>query len=116
MCLGKMRDACCEMVASAQRRGARVIASGSDAMDAPEPYLRAGADLILLGEGLETLTAVLPRLDVNPTDNTARLVEGLSGFAMLSNGEVSTRRAGTAPARTFEQKTPPAWDLVNIER
>ena len=48
-------------------RGARVIAAGSDATDAPEPYLRAGADLILLGEGLETLMAVVPRLDANPT-------------------------------------------------
>ena len=52
MCLGKMRSACCEMVAGAQRRGVRVIAAGSDATDAPEPYLRAGADLVLLGEGL----------------------------------------------------------------
>jgi anaerobic magnesium-protoporphyrin IX monomethyl ester cyclase len=115
MCLGKMRDACCEMVASAQRRGARVIASGSDATDAPEPYLRAGADLVLLGEGLETLTAVVPRLDANPTHTTARLTEGLAGFAALVNGEVSTRR-GASPSRSFEQKVPPAWDLVDIER
>jgi radical SAM superfamily enzyme YgiQ (UPF0313 family) len=116
MCLGKMRDACCEMVASAQRRGARVIASGSDATDAPEPYLRAGADLVLLGEGLETLTAVVPRLDANPTQTTAHLTEGLAGFAALVNGEVSTRRGGASPSRSFEQKVPPAWDLVDIER
>src|ERR1700722_8743286 len=30
MCLGKMRDACCEMVAGARRCGARAIAAGSD--------------------------------------------------------------------------------------
>src|SRR5579863_5900683 len=63
MCLGKMRDACCEMVASARQAGARVVASGSDATDAPEPYLRAGADMVLLGEGLETLAALVTRLD-----------------------------------------------------
>jgi anaerobic magnesium-protoporphyrin IX monomethyl ester cyclase len=116
MCLGKMRSACCEMVASAQRRGARVIAAGSDATDAPEPYLRAGADLVLLGEGLETLMAVLPRLETGSTGETARLTEGLAGFATLVNGEVSTRRGGAVPARSFEQKVPPAWDLVDIER
>ena len=116
MCLGKMRSACCEMVASAQRRGVRVIAAGSDATDAPEPYLRAGAELVLLGEGLETLMAVVPRLDANLTHEVARLTEGLGGFATLVDGEVSTRRGGAAPARSFEQKVPPAWDLVDIER
>jgi anaerobic magnesium-protoporphyrin IX monomethyl ester cyclase len=116
MCLGKMRDACCEMVASAQRRGARVITAGSDATDAPEPYLRAGADLVLLGEGLETLMAVIPRLDESPTRETARLVEGLAGFATLVEGQVSTRRSGGSPPRSYQQKVPPAWDLVNIER
>jgi radical SAM superfamily enzyme YgiQ (UPF0313 family) len=116
MCLGKMRSACCEMIASARRGGARVIAAGSDATDAPEPYLRAGADLILLGEGLETLMAVVPRLDTKPTDDMTRLMEGLGGFATMSKGEVKTRRAGRAPARVFEQRVPPAWDLVDIER
>ena len=108
MCLGKMRSACCEMIASARRGGARVIAAGSDAPDAPEPYLHAGADLVLLGEGLETLMAVLPRLDAKPTERSARLMEGLGGFATLSKGEVKTRRARRSPARSFEQKVPPA--------
>jgi anaerobic magnesium-protoporphyrin IX monomethyl ester cyclase len=114
MCLGKMRDACCEMVASAQRRGARVITAGSDATDAPEPYLRAGADLVLLGEGLETLMAVI--LDASPTLETAALVEGLAGFATMVEGEVSTQRSSGPPPRSFQQKVPPAWDLVNMER
>ncbi len=116
MCLGKMRDACCEMVASARRRGARVITAGSDATDAPEPYLRAGADLVLLGEGLETLMALIPRLDESPTPGTAALIEGLAGFASMVEGEVSTRHSSGSPPRSFQQKVPPAWDLVNIER
>src|SRR5882762_656781 len=45
MCLGRMRRAACEMIALAHRSGARVITSGSDVTDAPEPYLRAGADI-----------------------------------------------------------------------
>ena len=39
MCLGKMRDACCDMIASARAAGARVVAAGSDASDAPDRYL-----------------------------------------------------------------------------
>ena len=41
MCLGRMRSAACEMIAIAQRSGARVIAAGADVSDAPETYLRA---------------------------------------------------------------------------
>jgi anaerobic magnesium-protoporphyrin IX monomethyl ester cyclase len=115
MCLGKMRAACCEMVAGARRLGARVIASGSDATDAPEPYLRAGADLVLLGEGLETLMAVVPRLDASPVHAAAPLVEGLAGLATLVDGEVRTLRSA-GPPRSFKQTVPPAWDLIDMER
>jgi anaerobic magnesium-protoporphyrin IX monomethyl ester cyclase len=115
MCLGKMRDACCEMVASAHRLGARVIAAGSDATDAPEPYLRAGADLVLLGEGLETLLAVVPRLDANPNDTSALLVQGLAGHSTLVDGKVNTLR-GAGPPRSIKPSPPPAWDLVDVER
>jgi len=114
MCLGKMRDACCEMVAHAQAQGARVIAAGSDATDAPDPYLRAGADVVLLGEGLDTLMALLPRLDTDLAQETGRLVAGLSGLVTLAGGGVSAAR-GDSP-RSFQQAVPPAWDLVDIER
>ena len=115
MCLGKMRDACCEMIASARRLGARAIAAGSDATDAPEPYLRAGADLVLLGEGLETLLAVVPRLDTDPTHASALLVQGLAGHSTLVDGEVRTLRGAGTP-RSSKYKVEPAWDLVDVER
>src|ERR1700761_3168066 len=52
MCLGAMRRAACEMISTARARGARVIVAGSDASDAPDAYLGAGADAVLIGEGL----------------------------------------------------------------
>ena len=115
MCLGKMRDACCEMVASAHRLGARVITAGSDATDAPEHYLRAGADLVLLGEGLDTLLAVVPRLAANPALPSAQLVQGLAGHSILVDGKIRTER-GAGPLRSIKHGVPPAWDLVDVER
>jgi anaerobic magnesium-protoporphyrin IX monomethyl ester cyclase len=114
MCLGKMRNACCEMVASARQAGARVVASGSDATDAPEPYLRAGADVVLSGEGLEALDALVTRLDLDPTQEVASLVEGLSGLAILRDGSLTAIRAAGLP-RSYQHMSPPAWDLVDIE-
>ncbi len=115
MCLGKMRDACCEMISAGQQAGARIIAAGSDATDAPEPYLRAGADLVLVGEGLGTLGEVVSRLDANPSHDTARLVENLAGVSVLHDGQVTTHRAVGSP-RTYQNTMQPAWDLVDMER
>ena len=115
MCLGKMRRACCEMIAAARRSGARVIAAGSDASDAPETYLRAGADIVLLGEGLAALLELLPRLDSDPRMHTNRLVAGLSGIAALIDGRPTTvRDAGALRAPRHVEL--PAWDLIDMNR
>jgi anaerobic magnesium-protoporphyrin IX monomethyl ester cyclase len=115
MCLGKMRNACCEMIDKAHAQGARIIAAGSDATDAPEPYLRAGADLVLLGEGLDTLEAVLRRLDERPASGAGELLQGLSGYSILREGEVQTLRASGAP-RSLQRTVLPAWDLIDMDR
>ena len=115
MCLGKMRRAACDMIASARRQGARVIAAGSDASDAAAVYLTAGADAVLIGEGLAALRALVRRLDSNPQIETTQLVEGISGIASIANGKLTvTNAAGHAP----DQQHPalPAWDLIDVER
>jgi|HubBroStandDraft_1064217.scaffolds.fasta_scaffold20422_4 anaerobic magnesium-protoporphyrin IX monomethyl ester cyclase len=115
MCLGKMRRAGCEMICMARRAGARVIASGSDASDAPEPYLRAGADAVLHGEGLPALGKLVMRLDAAPSIPCAQLIEGVAGVATLSRGALL--RSSTTPLpRHAPQPPAPAWDLVDMER
>jgi anaerobic magnesium-protoporphyrin IX monomethyl ester cyclase len=115
MCLGKMRRAACEMIGAARRAGARVIAAGADVSDAPEPYLLAGADVALLGEGLASLLALLPRLDARPDARASELLEGLSGVASLAGGKV-TAVNGARILPTPDQGELPAWDLVDIDR
>src|ERR1700683_2786509 len=88
MCLATMRGAACDMIGSARRANARVIAAGPDVTDAPGPYLRAGADLALIGEGLTTLLALLPRFDAQPHIGNEELLRGLSGISSLSGGKV----------------------------
>jgi anaerobic magnesium-protoporphyrin IX monomethyl ester cyclase len=115
MCLGTMRRAACDMIASARRAGARVITAGPDVSDAPGPYLTAGADLALIGEGLSALLEVLPRLDSRPHAHSDELKEGLAGIASLSQGEVVTvNGARVLPDPQLDGIA--AWDLVDMER
>ncbi|HME39153.1 MAG TPA: radical SAM protein [Steroidobacteraceae bacterium] len=115
MCLGTMRLAACDMITSARRAGARVIAAGPDVTDAPGPYLKAGADLTLVGEGLSVLLEVLPRLDLSPDADSADLVEGLTGIAWRSGGKVLTASASKAPA-VIPDVGLAAWDLVDMDK
>ena len=115
MCLGTMRRAACDMMAAARRVGARVIAAGPDVTDDPEPYLNAGADLALIGEGLSALFEVLPRLDAGPDADSADLARGISGIVRLSDGRALTQTGPrTMPIATEVGMA--AWDLVDMDR
>jgi anaerobic magnesium-protoporphyrin IX monomethyl ester cyclase len=115
MCLATMRRAACDMIGSARRTGARVVAAGPDVTDAPGPYLHAGADLALVGEGLSTLLALLPRIDTQLDINNADLVRGLSGVASVAGGKVMTA-SGTKGLALAQNADLAAWDLVDMDR
>jgi anaerobic magnesium-protoporphyrin IX monomethyl ester cyclase len=121
MCLGRMREAACRMIASARTAGARVVVAGSDASDAPGVYLRAGADVALHGEGLDVLPTLLRRLAQSPPPSGAALVQGLGGATTSVAGEVvrgeaaaTITRPGGAQAQPDALEAPVAWDLVDI--
>jgi anaerobic magnesium-protoporphyrin IX monomethyl ester cyclase len=113
MCLGRMRRACCEMIASARRAGARVIAAGSDATDAPERYVAAGAEAVLRGEGLGALVALVDRLSGHAALTVPELVAGLSDVISAAD---PVARSRPIPLPVPELPERPAWDLVDIER
>jgi len=115
MCLGTMRRAACQMIGFAQRSGARVIAAGPDVSDAPAPYLLAGADVALVGEGLSALLDLLARLDVHPRAPAAELACGLGGVNVLRQDKVVTS-SGARVLRSADYDGSAAWDLVDMDR
>jgi anaerobic magnesium-protoporphyrin IX monomethyl ester cyclase len=115
MCLATMRRAACDMIGTARRGGARVIASGPDVSDAPGVYLRAGADFTLVGEGLSALLELLPRLQQHPQLLPEEAVRGLSGINTSSGGKVVHATQPKGPV-TAQDVGLAAWDLVDVER
>jgi anaerobic magnesium-protoporphyrin IX monomethyl ester cyclase len=115
MCLGRMRRAACEMLAAARHRGARLLAGGSDASDAPDKYLAAGAHAVLHGEALATLMAMIDRFDRDLAIEGTPWVEGLPDVSI--EGPLGPQRSmGAARLPEPTMTALPAWDLVDIEK
>jgi anaerobic magnesium-protoporphyrin IX monomethyl ester cyclase len=116
MCLARMRQAACRMIAAARRVEARVLVAGSDATDVPQAYLTAGAEVVLAGEGLEALDELLARLDRRPDVATPELVAGIPGLTSTVTPRDAARTGPGAIPPARAELPAPAWDLIDIER
>ncbi|MGH8144846.1 MAG: B12-binding domain-containing radical SAM protein [Rhodanobacteraceae bacterium] len=114
MCLGRMREAACRMIAAARATGARVIVAGSDASDHPDAFLAAGADVVLIGEGVTALVRLIERLEGDPGIAPGNWVAEVAGTAALIDGQVKVSHVGVQPpdARLVGH---PAWDLIDMQ-
>ena len=115
MCLGRMREACVDMIGRVRARGARLIVAGSDASDAPGGYLNAGADAVLHGEALGALVALVDRLNGNIQLPAHALAAGLGDVSVAGIAGPERGRAA-APLPEPAHVPLPAWDLVDVEK
>jgi anaerobic magnesium-protoporphyrin IX monomethyl ester cyclase len=125
MCLSRMREAALEMIRQARARGVRVVVSGHDAADAPQVYLQAGAEFVVIGEGEITLGELLGRMS---SDGVATDGGGEAGAAVARvryddiPGLVFTdlgmqRRTGPrALLKELDNLPVAAWDLIDVPR
>jgi anaerobic magnesium-protoporphyrin IX monomethyl ester cyclase len=97
MCLSRMREAACQMIGEARAAGARVIVAGSDASDQPDAFLAAGADVVLLGEGVAALAALVERLDRDAAIDNLAWTAGIAGVAVHRDGQTHVQRIGIQP-------------------
>lgn len=107
MCLDRMRDAALQMVKLARAFGARVVVSSSDATDFPEPYLRAGATVVVRGESEATLADTLTAW------RDGRPWTDIAGLAYLDEDRV-VRSPARAAITDLDRLPAPAWDLIDL--
>ena len=108
MCLTVMREAVFHMIGMAKRSGCRVVVNGSDATDHAEEYLRAGADVVLLGEGEPALLDLMRRWEDGASHTD------VAGIAHLDEGTLRTTPK-RAVLRDLDALPLPAWDLIDLE-
>jgi radical SAM superfamily enzyme YgiQ (UPF0313 family) len=129
MCLSRMREAALEMIRQARARAVRVVVSGHDAADAPQVYLQAGAEFVVIGEGELTLGELLTRMSSPPAGPAAAGAQGAEltpagarvrydDIAGLVYSEMGMQRRTGPRALLKELDTLPvaAWDLIDVPR
>jgi anaerobic magnesium-protoporphyrin IX monomethyl ester cyclase len=113
MCLGRMREAACQMIAEARAHSARVIVAGLDASDHPDVFLAAGADAVLIGEGIAALVELIERLDLDPDIATAQWTSGIAGVATLVDGQTQLMGLCAQPPDSRLAGRPATWSTSN---
>lgn len=109
MCLTVMRHAAFEMIAAAKRNGCIVFVSSSDATDHATEYIKAGADVVVLGEAEKTVCELTAAMQ----NNTG--LKSIAGISFMDDGKL-IKTSPRTPMRELDSLPLPAWDLVDIER
>lgn len=112
MCLLRMREAAVRMIAMARERGCTAIIGGSDATDHADLYLAAGADYALVGEGEETLGALLDRL----TGRSDAPLVAIAGLRFRDERGATVITPPRPDLKDLDALPFPAWDLVDVPR
>jgi len=128
MCLTRMREAALDMVRQARARGVRVIVSGHDAADAPQVYLHAGAEFVVVGEGEITLGKLLARMSGPGVEAGAPTLDGSAGGArngvryedipglVFTHLGLQRKTGPRALLKELDELPVAAWDLIDIPR
>ena len=107
MCLSVMREAAFVLIREGKKRGCKVVIASSDASDHYSEYLGRGADIVIRGEGEETLSALLPAMEHDlPLDS-------ILGIA-FRKGEEAIVTSQRPVIRDLDALPFPAWDLVEM--
>lgn len=110
MCLLNMRDAALDMLGGARAAGVHTAICGSDATDNIGMYLEAGAEVVMRGEGDETLVELVGRwTDEQPLDELAGATWRGDDGALVDGPDRPNMKG-------LDRLPLPARDLVDTDR
>lgn len=96
------------MIAIAKQSGARVLVGGPDPPHHAKAYLDAGADVVVIGEGEQTIEELLPAL-ANGGD-----LSGIAGIAFADAGGTLVRTAPRALLPDLDAQPFPDRDAIDL--
>lgn len=108
MCLTNMRYACFELLKAAKAIGAKTIVSSSDATDHYMLYHENGADVVLHGEGEQSLKATIESIEKNAS------FEAIQGISYSQNG-VHTKNPSRQNLKDLDELPTAKWSAIELK-
>ena len=102
------------MIALARATGARVVLGGPDPPHNADEYLAAGADVVVIGEGEQTLEALLPILASSPDASMPDELARVPGVVFRGGRTASRSQLPHLDAQPFPDRQ--AIDLARNDR
>jgi anaerobic magnesium-protoporphyrin IX monomethyl ester cyclase len=104
------------MIAAARAAGARVVLGGPDPPHYAEQYLAAGADVVVIGEGEQTLEELLPRLQAGDANRLEDIPGVIFTRARTGTADDIVRTAPRTLLPTLDAQPFPDREAVDIDR
>jgi radical SAM superfamily enzyme YgiQ (UPF0313 family) len=106
------RQSVLRVTAEAKQRGWTVLLGGPESSNYPEEYLRRGADVVVIGEGEETLADLLPALE---KDGPHRL-KGLAGIVFKDEAGTAVTNPDRPQIAKIDDLPWPDREQIDIAR
>lgn len=100
------------VVADAKRHGWSVVLGGPESANHPEEYLRRGADVVVIGEGEQTMAELLPALD----DRGPHCLHGVPGVVFLDDGGLVVRTEARPQIQDIDSLPWPDRDAIDMQK
>jgi len=105
------------MMAMAKRRGAKVVIGGPDPPHHAESYLNAGADVVVVGEGEQTLEELLNSLSLaRRSFSEGGALSAINGIAFKSADGTVVRTPPRAQLSDLDRQPYPDRDAIDLPR
>jgi radical SAM superfamily enzyme YgiQ (UPF0313 family) len=101
-----------DLVAAAKAQGKTVVLGGPESAGHPEEYLARGADVVVVGEGEETLAELLPALD----QRGAHRLHGVAGTLFRDEDGRVVRNPERAQIRDLDALPWPDRERIDLGR
>lgn len=97
------------MMSMAKRAGARVVIGGPDPPHHAESYLNAGADVVVIGEGEQTLEELIPALQSGSVD-----LSSINGIVFKGSDGTVVRTSPRALLPDLDRQPNPDRDAIDL--
>lgn len=100
------------VVADAKRHGWSVVLGGPESANYPEEYLRRGADVVVIGEGEETMAELLPALG----DHGPHCLHEVLGVVFLDDAGLIVRTEARPQIPDIDSLPWPDRDAIDMQK